>query len=207
MSDFLQLLGSISIVEFLQTFVVAATLAGLSNLILNNLSRRKQHSSYAIMTKVLDHAILTISRNHDYEIRANIFMPQKDDKHKLKIRYYSSNMSSAPDLGLTLEKWQGCTGQAWGYEAPVVGDLTLTSEAGGTEWGLSEKQKELTKPIITILSYPIRHPKNTDKVIAILNFDSFMSIAKYFSSPDVQKSVSLIAAEIALILLALDAVE
>ena len=112
-------------------------------------------------------------------------------------------MKNAPDSTMILEKWQGCAGKAWGYQAPVLGDLTVTKNSDETEWGLLDEQRELTKNLLTVLSYPIRHPKDPDTIVGILSFDSPKAISKHFASPGVQESVSLIAAEIASILSAI----
>jgi hypothetical protein len=174
-----------------------------TNTLSNILYNRKLEASRAPMASVLDHAILTISKNSNYKLRASIFMPTRRDRNKLTIRYCSTNMSDALDRELVLEKWQGSTGKAWGYESPIIGDLTLPEAKGGSVWGLTDSQKELTKNLATILSYPIRHPRSPNEVIGILSIDSPKPIAKHLSSASVQDSVAVISAEIASILLAL----
>ena len=188
------------------TIGVVLILTVITTFINNRITFKRLNTANAIITSVLDHSIVTISGKNNYRIRANIFMPLRNNQNSLKMRFNSSNAESSPENNLIFEKWQGCTGRAWGYKSPVLGDLTLIKAKNGSEWGLTNEQKELTRNLATILSYPIRHPKDKSKVVGILNFDSEQPIAEHLSDQNIQETVSLIAAEIALILFAFDVI-
>ncbi len=146
------------------------------------------------MTQALDLACLAMSMGR-YSFRANVFTKCDGDENKICIKYHSTNMEGADDLEIKLEKWQGCTGQAWGYNAPVVADLTLPDVQGGAKWGLTLMQKEITKDLVTILSLPIRHPDNSELTIGILSFDTTEPIADILKN-DEQKNIALAEASL-----------
>ncbi|MGB8213521.1 MAG: hypothetical protein WCE68_08185 [Anaerolineales bacterium] len=128
-----------------------------------------------VLQQTLDLACIAMGKGQTI-FRANIFQ-KRPRSQKLRICYYSKNMVGAPDLDITLEKWQGCTGHAWGYEAPTVADLTIPAVGGGARWGLEEEQLKLTKGIATIFALPIRHPEHNKKIIGILSFDTKEAVA------------------------------
>ena len=145
------------------------------------------------MTQALDLACLAMSMGR-YSFRANVFTKCAGDE-KICIKYHSTNMEGAGDLEIELERWQGCSGQAWGYNAPVVADLTLPDVQGGAKWGLTPMQMEMTKDLVTILSLPIRHPDNDELTIGILSFDTTEPIADILKS-DEQKNTALAEASL-----------
>ena len=108
-------------------------------------------------------------------------------------------MEAASDLELKLERWQGCAGQAWGYNAPVVGDLKLPTIQGGSTWGLTPQQFEITEKLATVLSLPVRHPEN-ETPIAILNFDTEESITDILIQDRHKKMAFQVAKQVGLLL-------
>ena len=151
------------------------------------------------MTQALDLACLAMSTGR-YSFRANVFTKCDEDEHKICIKYHSTNMEGAADLEIKLDRWQGCAGQSWGYKAPAVADLTLPDVEGGSKWGLTPEQLEMTKGLLTILSLPIRHPDNRELTIGILSFDSTEPIADMLIADVLrdgqQKSIALAAASL-----------
>jgi len=141
------------------------------------------------VTQALDLACLVMSEGH-YSFRANVFTKCNGDRDKICIRYHSTNMEGANDLEIKLEKWQGCSGQAWGYAAPIVADMTLPEVQGGSKWGLTLKQREMTSHLLAIFSLPIRHSDNSELIIGILSFDSTDPIANMLTN-DHQKNIAL----------------
>jgi hypothetical protein len=146
------------------------------------------------MTQALDLACLAMSAGR-YSLRANVFTKCDEDQHRICIKYHSTNMEGAADLGIQLERWQGCAGQSWGYNAPVVADMTLPELEGGSKWGLTSEQLEVTKDLSAILSLPIRHPDNRESTIGILSFDSTEPIAEILKA-DEQKRTALAEASL-----------
>jgi hypothetical protein len=155
-------------------------------------SKTQNSGGSDFMTQALDLACLAMSMGR-YSFRANVFTKCAGEE-KICIKYHSTNME-ADDLEIKLEKWQGCTGQAWGYNAPVVADLTLPDVQGGAKWGLTSMQKEITKDLATILSLPIRHPDNSELTIGILSFDTTEPIADVLKN-DEQKNIALAEASL-----------
>lgn len=163
-------------------FTLVIGLAGNAILALINLKKQKAstidpNSASDLIRKALDLACITMSSDGRYNFRATVFMRCKDDKNKICVRYHSSNMDEAKDRNMSLDKWQGCAGQAWGYSAPIVADLTLPEVEGGSTWGLTPKQIEQTHDLGTILAIPVRPPDSDELTIAILGFDTEEAIA------------------------------
>ena len=75
------------------------------------------------MTQALDLACLAMSDGR-YTFRASVFMMCNEDAREICIKYHSTNMTNAPDIGIKLEKWQGCAGQSWGYDEPVMAGVS-----------------------------------------------------------------------------------
>lgn len=157
-----------------------------------------------IMTKALDMACITIAQGTSHTFRSNIFMPDGRHGNRLAIRFHSSNMTKAKDLGIRLEKWQGSTGNAWGCEAPVVADLTLAEVEGGARWGLDENCVKMTSGLQAVFSIPVRHPTKPDQLVAILNFDTEEPIAGFLKEHTTQEVALEIASQIGSLLYAFD---
>lgn len=158
-------------------------------------------NSHEVITKALDLACLSMINDHSH-LRANVFQKCARDANKICIRYYSTSMIGAKDTNIRLEKWQGCSGQAWGYSAPIVADLTVPPYEGGSNWGLTKDHIDLTNNLGAILSLPVRHPEDKNKTIAILSFDSEEPIANIFTKDDVKDIATQVAAQIGLLLFA-----
>jgi len=152
----------------------------------------KSRNAEEVMGQALDLACLTMSEGQ-HTFRANIFMKCDRDETKICVKYYSTNMVGDSDLGMKLEKWQGCAGQAWGYDAPTVANLKLPEIQGGSSWGLDLKQLEMTRDLAAVLSVPVRHPEN-NLLIAILNFDTKEPIADLLTH-DRHKAIALQVAQ------------
>lgn len=158
-------------------------------------------NSHEVITKALDLACLSIG-NGQYHLRSNVFLKCPRDKNKICIKYHSTSMMGANDANIKLERWQGCSGQAWGYSAPIVADLTVPSYEGGSNWGLTKEHIEITDKLVSILSLPVRHPEDKNKTIAILSFDSEDPIANIFIKDEVKDVAIQVATQIGLLLFA-----
>ncbi len=105
----------------------------------------------------------------DINVRSCVFLPQGN---RLAIVFHS-NMRDAPDLGISFERWQGCTDQAWADGRQTMGDLSRATEADLHErWKLSPMQIRITNHLKSILSTPIFHPQNSDIILGVLSIDS-----------------------------------
>ena len=71
---------------------------------------------------------------------------------------------------------------------------------GGSRWGLSSKQIELTKHLGTILARPVRPRDSDEKIIAILSFDTQETIADILIKDHHKKIASEVASQIGLLL-------
>ena len=131
-------------------------------------------------------------------------MPDGRHGNRLAIRFHSSNMTKAKDLGIRLEKWQGSTGNAWGYEAPVVADLTLAEVEGGARWGLDEDCVKMTSDLQAVFSIPVRHSTNPDQLVAILGFDTEEPVADFLKEHATQEIALEIASQFGSLLYAFD---
>lgn len=160
---------------------IALVISLLINFILSFLGiwPRVATNTENVVSRVLDLACLVLERDNNFDLRSNIFLLSKD-KRTLEIRYHSSNMSGVPDLGIKLEKWQGCTGHCWGYGAPTIADLTIPENEFGSQWGMTEDQIRLTENLGSIFSIPIINPSDSSQIVGILSFDSEEPIADYF---------------------------
>ena len=151
-----------------------------------------------VLTQALDLACLAMS-DGQYSFRANVFMKCSNNENQICIKYHSTNMIGATDIEIKFDKWQGCAGQSWGYNAPVVADLTLPEVDGGSKWGLTSEQLEMTKDLSAILSLPVRHPES-EMPIALLSFDTQEPIANLLKQ-DHHKNISLqVSAQVGLLL-------
>lgn len=151
-----------------------------------------------VMTQALDLACLAMS-DGQYSFRANVFMRCGRNENKICIKYHSTNMTGATDIEIKLDKWQGCAGQSWGYNAPVVADLTLPEVEGGSKWGFTSEQSEMTKDLGAILSLPVRYLEN-ETPVAILSFDTKEPIADLLIQ-DHHKNIALqVTAQVGLLL-------
>lgn len=166
-----------------------------------NKSGAEQVSASEVIRKALDLACIAMSSDGLYNFRANVFTLCSSDKNKICIKYYSTNMEEAADRKISLERWQGCSGHAWGYNAPVVADLTLPEVNGGAKWGLTHKQVELTKDLGAILSLPVRLPDD-EVTIAILSFDTEEPIADLLIKDHHTKIAYEVALQVGLLLVA-----
>jgi hypothetical protein len=97
-----------------------------------------------------------------------MFLIGDDDKMHIMQHH---NMVAAPDRSISLEKYQGCTGHAWGRKEQTVADLSAASDAElSTTWKLTSEQIAVTTNVKSILSTPIRFPG--DNIVGILSIDS-----------------------------------
>lgn len=134
--------------------------------------RRRIHGIRAVITQTLDLARRAIAADTPYHFRANVMMPgEPPNDDELVIRYHSG-MTGAADRNIRLRKGHGVAGRAWDYGGLVNADLTHPEAEGGPAWGLTPEQVGRIKGIKAILSVPIFHPDDPDKIIGILNFDS-----------------------------------
>lgn len=175
----------------------------------------KNQRAQSMITKSLDLACMKMYElanaygfdlENDGQIRANVFLPKRATslklwlaELKLRVAFHSSNMKGASDLGIKFDKWQGCTGKAWGLEKVTVSDLTLPEVEGGAAWGLDEHQLSITSKIKTIISVPIFHPLN-EKVVGIFSIDSEKPLFDFFNSEDVEIYAGAKAGEIGALL-------
>ena len=165
----------------------------------------KSRNAHEVITQALDLACLAMS-DGSYALRANVFLKCDRDETRLCIMYHSTNMTDTKEIKISFEKWQGCTGQAWGYKAPTVADLTLPEVMGGSKWGLTTKQLKITSHLKAILSLPVRHPDN-NSIIAILSFDSTSPIAELLANNE-KKGVALqVAKQLGLLLFGFGKIE
>ena len=117
------------------------------------------------------------------DVRACLLRPEGVRSRSLMVHFSSSNMLTAADRGIRLEKWQGCSGKAWGHVKPVVADLTLPSAEGGPDWSMTPALLELSKEIKAVLSYPVNIPKKGSTLYGILSIDSKAGVAPKLASP------------------------
>ena len=168
--------------------VLCISVLGTSGpLILSRLPERvKAMNIRRTIINTLDVACLNFTHEYPAKYRACVFMLPRKDSKVIKIEYNSQNMDDAPDNEIKLEKWQGCTGTAWGESRPVVADLTLPEQEGGPKWRLTDEQKKLTEKLSAVLSVPIYHPIQNTHIIAILSFDSEEPVADFFFQDSTQ---------------------
>lgn len=160
-------------------------------LILNNLPQVKRIDNYKdAIIKALDMAVYTFKLIQKIECRACIFMLPNKKSKEIEIRYFSSNMKDAKDVGIKFEKYRGCTGVAWGIRKPVIADLTIPKKEASPDWLLTHDQLEMTTDLNTVFSHPISHPYNKNTMIGILSFDSKDAVTDFFQREDIQKLVA-----------------
>ncbi len=162
----------------------------------------RENEAKEIITRALDIASLTISRGRKDPIRSNLFLHNKGSSNKIEIRFHSSNMETAPDLGIKFDKWQGCVGKAWGYEAGVVGIADQLVPEKTQDWKLTKEQYALTKEIKSIITWPIRDPDVKGKILGILSFDTSSDLSEYFTSEEARQLVADLSGFIGKLLIA-----
>lgn len=150
----------------------------------------RENEAKEIITRALDIASLTIGRGRKDPIRSNLFLHNKGSSNKIEIRFHSSNMETAPDLGIKFDKWQGCVGKAWGYEAGVVAVADQLVPEKTQDWNLTKEQYALTKEIKSIITWPIRDPDVKGKILGILSFDTSSDLSEYFTSEEARQLVA-----------------
>ena len=175
--------------------VLFISVLGISGpLILSRLPERvKATNVRRTIINILDMSCFNFSHEYPAKYRACIFMLPRKDSKVIRIEYLSSNMEDGPDKEIELEKWQGCTGTAWGERKPVVADLSLPEQEGGPKWRLTEEQKRLTEKLKAVLSIPIHHPTHSNQIISILSFDSEEPVADFFFQEYVQELAAVYA--------------
>lgn len=94
----------------------------------------------------------------------------------LKIHHHC-NMEGRPDAGIILHPGRGVAGKAFKENRPKIGDTTLMAQPGADDWNLTENEKAVTKDIKSVISFPIRHDQDKNKVIGVLNIDSTENLA------------------------------
>jgi nucleoside phosphorylase len=73
----------------------------------------------------------------------------------------------------SFEKWQGCTGDAWGRGRQVIADLTqATPDVLAREWKLLPEQIAATAALKVVVSTPIWTPGVPPRPIGIVSIDS-----------------------------------
>lgn len=132
------------------------------------LTAREEEINQIHVTLILRNLIDEIERtlNKIVHLRANVMFLNK--RKKLCIRF-QVNMEGCSDLEIQFDPGIGCVGESYQKGLQIIGDLTKVSSV---KWGLSREQIEQTKLIKSILSTPIFFE---DKVIAVLNIDSYLS--------------------------------
>jgi len=164
------------------------------------ISKNQEKNASEVITKALDLAELALQGDKPANIRISIFLIEKKQNGLvLSSKFRSSNLAKAQFSELQYEKWQGVAGQAWGYEAPVVGDLTIAESSGISRWGFTGSQKNLITKVKAILVVPIRD-RSRGAIIGVLNIESEDPIADYFKTDHVKKIALEIAAQVELLL-------
>jgi len=147
------------------------------------LERWRDNMVSRLVQSDLDAACREVQELATADVRVCLLRPRGIRTRVLMVNFSSSNMLTASDRGIRLEKWQGCSGKAWGHVKPVVADLTLPSAEGGPDWSMTPDLLELTKDIKAVLSYPVNIPRNGSTLYGILSIDSKSGIAPKLASP------------------------
>jgi hypothetical protein len=73
------------------------------------------------------------------------------------------------------EKWQGCTGIAWGHREQWVADLTAAKpDELRRSWHMRPDQIEATKDLKVVVSTPVWSADNPEHAHGVLSFDSLL---------------------------------
>lgn len=105
----------------------------------------------------------------------------------LMIRHHY-NMKGYLDLNIILHPGRGVSGKAFKENIPKIGDTTLINHPGGDDWNLTSEEKKITEKVKSIISVPIRHVNDKDKVVGVLNVDSTEELKDTpFQVPDFQE--------------------
>lgn len=107
--------------------------------------------------------------------RSNVMLVGGDNR--LFVAYHF-NMADAPDHGLRLDRYQGCAGHAWALGDQASADLQgVPNSELRMSWKLSPAQISLTREIRSMISTPVRDPRNRDAVVGVFSVDSDQSLA------------------------------
>ena len=171
--------------------LLLSVLGTSGSLLLNQIPGRvKATQIKRLIVHQLDITCILLAHNRPAHYRTCLFMLPKKNSKTIRIEYCSTGMDGAADIDIELEKFQGCTGTAWGEKKPAIADLTIQAQEGGPKWQLTDKQKELTQKLKAILSIPIFHPKHHNQVIAILSIDSNEAVADFLMNDTTQELVA-----------------
>jgi|SRR5579859_76246 len=128
--------------------------------------RANIHTHLVQVAKIAGHAGLIT--------RSCLFLIGADEKMYIAQHH---NMGDSADVSIRLEKYQGCTGHAWGRGKQTVADLSAVSnEDLSTTWKLTPEQIAVTTKVKSILSTPIRYPGGI--IVGILSIDSSGPLAE-----------------------------
>ncbi|MBN1318287.1 MAG: hypothetical protein JXA42_22590 [Anaerolineales bacterium] len=189
-------------IEWSAVIVLLVSNFGHAILTLIELDRKKRNQESdvnVVMKETLNIAAYFFGLLCTTEFRANVFQSAKGS-NQIEIKFNSSNMNGALDQGIHLEKWQGCTGHAWGYGDITIADMTVPDIKGGATWGMTPDLIQITKNLGAIISIPVSHPRNTNQMIAILSFDTTEAIADQLIQDHVRTTLSNIAGTVGRIL-------
>jgi hypothetical protein len=101
--------------------------------------------------------------------RCNVFLIGSDNRLR---NAYHHGMANQPDRDIVFDKWQGCTGHAWGTGQQVAADLSKVSPDDLIQiWKLTPTQISVTRGLGAILSTPIEIGRDK-KIVGILSIDS-----------------------------------
>jgi uncharacterized membrane protein YuzA (DUF378 family) len=143
---------------------------------------------------ILNLFVMDLIKITEKPVRCNIMWPRGIFTQKLKIEYYSDEFDRSKDIDIILEKWQGCSGMAWGYNQKMVAKPKNIPEDGQASWSLTPEMVKMTEEIAMIVSIPIHPNKQPHKIACILNFDSTEEIPSMFDKDsDASKQVDAYA--------------
>ena len=113
-------------------------------------------------------------------IRVNIMRFSSDRKRRKVHAATAFNMDRDPDYDLEMGVMAGVGGQAVSSRRPTIGDITLTPQAGGPDWGLSDAEKARVRPTLkSILGVPVFNPTDTSgDLLATLQIDSDLPLGE-----------------------------
>jgi len=94
----------------------------------------------------------------------------------LSIRHHYNMKTDDPDINIILNPGRGVAGKAFKENKPKIGDTSLMSQAGADDWNLTPEEKEITRNVKSIISVPIRHVENREKVLGVFSVDSTDSL-------------------------------
>jgi hypothetical protein len=167
-------------------FIVLA-ISIIFSLVINLIERlvEQENEAREVITRALDFASLMLNNGRKDFIRASVFLHNKGSSDKLEIRFHSSNMENAADIKLKFDRWQGCVGKAWGYQAGVVAVADQLAADKRQVWSLTEEQYALTQGLKYIVAQPVTNPDHKGQVIGILCFDASSDLSVFYTSEQV----------------------